>query len=95
MFCKLQERTKRTFFSCEYSDHGVSRNEFINPTSIIEKEAISLDRCRAGLSSRGFLLVGLRGVGKTVLLTRIANDTEARGFAVVTVEAPEKRSLAA
>jgi hypothetical protein len=41
------------------------------------------------------LLVGLRGVGKTVLLTRIAQETEARGFVVVSIESPEKRSLPA
>lgn len=40
-------------------------------------------------------MVGLRGVGKTVLLNRIAKETEARGFIVVTIEAPEKRSLPA
>ena len=74
---------------------GTIPPELAGRAEIIEKAAISLDRCRAGLSSRGLLLVGLRGVGKTVLLTRIANDTEARGFAVVTVEAPEKRSLPA
>ncbi len=40
-------------------------------------------------------MVGLRGVGKTVLLTRIAQQTEARGFVVVIMEAPERRSLPA
>jgi len=37
----------------------------------------------------------LRGVGKTVLLNRIRNDAEARGFATLSIEAPEKRSLPA
>jgi hypothetical protein len=40
-------------------------------------------------------MVGLRGVGKTVLLTRIAQQTEARGIVTVTLEAPEARSLPA
>jgi hypothetical protein len=40
-------------------------------------------------------LVGLRGVGKTVLLNRIRNDAEAHGFATIFIEAPEKRSLPA
>ena len=48
-----------------------------------------------GLSARSLLMVGLRGVGKTVLLTRIAQETEARGFVVIQIEAPEKRSLPA
>jgi hypothetical protein len=41
------------------------------------------------------LLVGLRGVGKTVLLNRIRIDAEARGIACVSLEAPEDRSLPA
>ena len=41
------------------------------------------------------LLVGLRGVGKTVLLNRISKDAECRGFTTVTLEAPEGHSLPA
>ncbi len=40
-------------------------------------------------------MVGLRGVGKTVLLNHLANTTEVNGFAVVSIETPEKRSLPA
>jgi hypothetical protein len=40
-------------------------------------------------------LVGLRGVGKTVLLDRMRNDAEASGIHSVMVEAPEGRSLPA
>lgn len=74
---------------------GTIPPELAGRDEIIEKAAIALDRCRNGLASRGLLLVGLRGVGKTVLLARIAKETEARGFAVVTIETPEKRSLPA
>ena len=38
-------------------------------------------------------MVGLRGVGKTVLLNRICRDAEGRGFVAVLLEAPENRSL--
>lgn len=38
-------------------------------------------------------MVGLRGVGKTVLLNRIQLDAEARGIHGVRLEAPEDRSL--
>lgn len=41
------------------------------------------------------MLVGLRGVGKTVLLDRIRLDAEAAGIHTVRVEAPEGRSLPA
>lgn len=74
---------------------GTIPPELAGRTEIIEKAAIALDRCRSGLSARGLLMVGLRGVGKTVLLTRISQETEARGFIVVSIETPEKRSLPA
>ena len=39
------------------------------------------------------LMVGLRGVGKTVLLDRIREDAEANGIYTLRIEAPENRSL--
>ncbi|HEX4180238.1 MAG TPA: ATP-binding protein [Caulobacteraceae bacterium] len=60
---------------------------------LIERAAIALDRIRARRSARSFILYGLRGVGKTVLLNRIRLDAEARGIASVKIEAPEERSL--
>ena len=40
-------------------------------------------------------MVGLRGVGKTVLLNRMLLDADARGYECVLIEAPEDRSLPA
>jgi hypothetical protein len=40
-------------------------------------------------------MVGLRGVGKTVLLDRMRDDAEATGIQALRVEAPEDRSLPA
>jgi AAA ATPase domain len=74
---------------------GTLPPELAGRDEILEKADIALDRFRQGLSSRSLLLVGLRGVGKTVLLTRIAQESEAKGFVVVHIEAPEKRSLPA
>ena len=74
---------------------GTQPPELAGRDEIIERAAIALDRFRNGLSARSLLLVGLRGVGKTVLLTRIAQETEARGFVVVSIESPEKRSVPA
>lgn len=62
---------------------------------VINKADIALERCRNGLSFRGLLLVGLRGVGKTVLLTKIAQEAESKDFTVVSLETPEGRSLPA
>jgi hypothetical protein len=41
------------------------------------------------------MLVGLRGVGKTVLLDQMRRDAEAQGIQTVRIEAPENRSLPA
>jgi hypothetical protein len=72
---------------------GTPPPELSGRDELIERAAIALDRIRAGRSARSFILYGLRGVGKTVLLNRIRLDAEARGFASVKIEAPEERSL--
>jgi hypothetical protein len=74
---------------------GTIPPELAGRDEIIEKAMVALDRCRNGLSARGLLFVGLRGVGKTVLLTRLAQQAEDSGFSVISVETPEKRSLPA
>jgi hypothetical protein len=56
---------------------------------------IALERVRAGRPTKSVLMVGLRGVGKTVLLDRMRDDAEASGIHTVWVEAPEGRSLPA
>jgi len=48
---------------------------------------------RNGLAAKRLLMVGLRGVGKTVLLNRVLFDATDRGFECVLIEAPEDRSL--
>lgn len=56
---------------------------------------IALERVRRGLPTKSVLMVGLRGVGKTVLLDRMREDAEARGIHTIHIEAPENRSLPA
>jgi AAA+ ATPase superfamily predicted ATPase len=67
--------------------------ELAGRDEIIERAAVALDRIRAKRAARSLILYGLRGVGKTVLLNKISLDAEARGFAIVPIEAPEERSL--
>lgn len=74
---------------------GTPPPELAGRDELIERAAIALDRIRQGRPARSFILYGLRGVGKTVLLNRIRLDAEARGFATVRIEAPEDRSLPA
>lgn len=56
---------------------------------------IALARVREGRPTKSILMVGLRGVGKTVLLDRMREDAESSGIQTVRVEAPEGRSLPA
>ena len=72
---------------------GTPPPELAGRDELIERAAVALDRIRAGRSSRSFILHGLRGVGKTVLLNRIARDANACGIESLKIEAPEERSL--
>jgi hypothetical protein len=56
---------------------------------------IALERVRRGKSAKSSLLIGLRGVGKTVLLDRMRMDAEEAGIQTLRIEAPENRSLPA
>jgi hypothetical protein len=56
---------------------------------------IAAERTRLGLPTKSNLMVGLRGVGKTVLLDRMRDDAEQRGMETLRIEAPEGRSLPA
>ena len=72
---------------------GTPPPELAGRDELIERAAVALDRIRNGLASKSLLIVGLRGVGKTVLLNQMRRDAEAREFLTILLEAPEKRSL--
>ena len=72
---------------------GTPPPELAGREDILDNARIALERIRIGRSSKSFLLVGLRGVGKTVLLDRIREDADARGLYTLWIEAPENRSL--
>lgn len=74
---------------------GTPPVELAGRGDLLEHAAIALDRIRAGRAARSFIFYGLRGVGKTVLLNKVRQDAEARGFSCVWIEAPEDRSLPA
>lgn len=74
---------------------GTPPPELAGRGGLIEDAAIAIDRIRNGRSARSLIFYGLRGVGKTVLLTTIRNQAEAEGVVVVAMEAPENRSLPA
>jgi hypothetical protein len=74
---------------------GTRPPELAGRDELIERAEIALDRIALGRQARSFILYGLRGTGKTVLLGKIRQDAEARGLHAVRIEAPEGRSLPA
>ena len=72
---------------------GSQPPELAGREKVIEDVSIALYRIRHGMSAKSVLMVGLRGVGKTVLLNRLKNDAEAEGLICSQFESPENRSL--
>ena len=74
---------------------GTPPPELVGRDLVLEDAEIALERLRNGLAAKGLLMVGLRGVGKTVLLNQMLLDADGRGCECVLIEAPEDRSLPA
>src|SRR4030065_616984 len=74
---------------------GTPPPELAGRDELRETIRIALERVRAGRPTKSILMVGLRGVGKTVLLDRMRDDAEASGIHTMRIEAPESRSLPA
>ncbi len=74
---------------------GTPPSELAGREALREKVRICIERLRIGNTAKSVLMVGLRGVGKTVLLDQMRTDAEATGIHTVRVEAPENRSLPA
>lgn len=73
---------------------GAPPPELAGREEIIEGATIALNRVRLGRHEKSQMLLGLRGVGKTVLLNRISDLAEDLGYQVVMLEAPEDQRLA-
>ena len=74
---------------------GAPPPELAGRDELRESIRVAIERTRRRKPSKSSILVGLRGVGKTVLLDRIRDDAEAVGIQTLRVEAPEERSLPA
>lgn len=74
---------------------GTRPPELAGRDELRERVRVSIERIRIGRPAKSVIMVGLRGVGKTVLLNQILRDAEASGIHTVYVEAPETRSLPA
>ncbi|MBP6507028.1 MAG: ATP-binding protein [Opitutaceae bacterium] len=74
---------------------GTPPPELAGRDELIETARIALERTRLRFPVKSLLLVGLRGVGKTVLLDHIREKAEGTGIHTLRIEAPEQRSLPA
>jgi hypothetical protein len=74
---------------------GTPPPELTGRDELREAIHVAIQRVKNGLPAKSFLMVGLRGVGKTVLLDRMRDDAEAVGIQTLRIEAPEDRSLPA
>jgi hypothetical protein len=67
--------------------------ELAGRQAILDRAEYTLARADAGRHAKSFMLIGLRGVGKTVLLNRILTMAQDRGLRALLVEAHEDKSL--
>ncbi len=72
---------------------GTQPPELAGRLHVLETARVALERARIGRATKGVMMVGLRGVGKTVLLDRVRQHAEASGAHALRIEAPEDRSL--
>lgn len=74
---------------------GCPPPELAGRGAVREQVAVCIERLRRGRPAKSLILVGLRGVGKTVLLDKMRMDAEAVNTHTIRIEAPEDRSLPA
>lgn len=74
---------------------GTPPPELAGRDAVREQVRVATQRIRLGRPAKSVLMVGLRGVGKTVLLDKMRKDTEGLGMRTLRIEAPESRSLPA
>ncbi len=60
---------------------------------LLKRVELLLARTKAGRSEQGLFMVGLRGVGKTVLLNRVREIAQGQGYRALLVEAHENKAL--
>jgi hypothetical protein len=74
---------------------GTFPPELAGRDGLLSEVAVALERVKLGYAVRGQVFVGLRGVGKTVLLNKVEEMALASGFETISVEAHEDKSLPA
>jgi AAA ATPase domain len=68
---------------------GLQPPDLAGRDKLLDDARIDMDRVLDARPTKGMMLLGLRGVGKTVLLNRLHGMAEEKGFRTVKIEAPE------
>lgn len=74
---------------------GAPPPELVGRDAILRQAEILLSRIKNSKAEKSFLMTGLRGVGKTVLLIEIQRKAEDLGYKTIFIEAHEDKSLGA
>ena len=72
---------------------GAPPPELVGRDSVLEQADILLGRVKVQKPEKSLLMIGLRGVGKTVLLVEMQKKAEALDYRTIFVEAHEDKSL--
>jgi len=72
---------------------GTPPPELSGRWELVEQARIALDRLKLGRPAKGLVAVGLRGVGKTVLLNEFRLMAQDRQYFCISLEAHEDKSL--
>lgn len=73
---------------------GTPPFELVGRDAVLTSSQTALRRINAERPGRSKMLLGLRGVGKTVLLNRIFNDAEDLGYFTIKIKSPESGDFA-
>lgn len=72
---------------------GIQPPALVGRDKLLLEAQIDMERILAKRPVRSIMLLGLRGVGKTVLLNRLKADADKLGFQTAKIEAPEVGAL--
>ena len=72
---------------------GTPPPAFVGRDPLLRQANIALQRIQIQRSAKSLILVGLHGVGKTVILGRIRDDAQASGYKALMIEVPEDKAI--
>lgn len=72
---------------------GVSPPELAGRSEVLSQAITALERTKRGRHAKSLMILGLRGVGKTVLLNEIAREAGKRGYLAEQIEARDGEDL--